>query len=93
MFCYDLYHRFGRVNICHSGKKKREMRGKFPRILYWKDVKIADNIVRSAFNTNLVSVLSVSLRCNDVHIIFVCVLIFTLVGVLETVLAEIQEGG
>ena len=41
-------------------------------------MKIADNIARSAFNTNLVSVLSVSLRCNDVHIIFVCVLIFTL---------------
>ena len=77
IFCYDLCHRFEHVNICYS-EKNREMRGKFPRILYWKDVKIAYNIVRSAFNTNLVSVLSVILRCNDVHIIFLCVLIFTM---------------
>jgi len=76
IFCYDLCHRFGRVNIRYS-EKKGKMRGKFPRILYWKDVKIADSIVRSAFNTNLVSVLNVILRCNDVHIIFLCVLIFT----------------
>jgi len=55
------------------------MSGKFPRILYWKDVKIADSIVRSAFNTNLVSILRVILRCNDVHItlIFLRVLILT----------------
>jgi len=37
-----------------------------------------DSIVRSTFNTNLVSVLSVILRCNDVYIIFLCVLIFTM---------------
>ena len=56
------------------------MSGKFPRILYWKDVRIADNIVRSAFNTNLVSVLRVILRCNDVHItlIFLRELILTM---------------
>jgi len=56
------------------------MSGKFPRILYWKDVKIADSIVRSTFNTNLVSVLRVILRCNDVHItlIFLRVLILTM---------------
>jgi len=54
------------------------MSGKFPRILYWKDMKIADSIVHSTFNTNLVSVLRVILGCNDVHIIFLCVLIFTM---------------
>jgi len=41
-------------------------------------VKIADSKVQSTFTSNLVSVLSVILRCNLVHIIFVCVLIFTM---------------
>jgi len=72
-------------------KKNREMRGKFPRILYWKDVKIVDSIVCSAFNTNLVSVLRVILRCNHVHIIFLCVLTFTMSRLLLNWLCQMKS--
>ena len=55
MFCYELCHRSGLANICIP-KKRGKMRVEFPRILYWKDVKIRDNQVQSAFISSLVSV-------------------------------------
>jgi len=35
--------------------RKEKTRIEFPRILHWKDVKVGDNEVESAMNTNIVS--------------------------------------
>jgi len=57
------------VRIFVIPPKKREMKGKFPHILYWKDVKIRDNQIQSALISSLVNVLSV---------MFFCLIMFTL---------------
>jgi len=49
MFCHELFHRYGLANMSYSQKKKGEMRGKFPHILFWKDVQVGDKQVQSGF--------------------------------------------
>ena len=41
--------------------RKEKTRIEFPRILHWKDVKVGDNEVESAMNTNIVSFFYVNL--------------------------------
>jgi len=52
-------------------KTKGKTTGKFLQIVHWKDVKIGDNEVDLALNTNLVSVSSVIYFCWNIFILLI----------------------